>query len=41
VPLEQALAIEQEAFQATFASEDAVEGVTAFIDKRPAVFKGR
>lgn len=41
VPLEQALAIEQEAFQATFASEDAVEGVTAFIEKRPAVFKGR
>lgn len=41
VPLAEALAIEQEGFQTTFASEDAVEGVNAFIDKRPADFKGR
>jgi enoyl-CoA hydratase/carnithine racemase len=41
VPLEQALAIEQDAFQATFASEDAVEGVNAFVEKRVARFEGR
>jgi enoyl-CoA hydratase/carnithine racemase len=41
VRLEQGLAIEQEGFQATFRSQDAVEGVTAFIEKRPASFKGR
>jgi enoyl-CoA hydratase/carnithine racemase len=40
VPLEDALAIEQEGFQESFASEDAVEGVNAFIEKRPATFKG-
>jgi enoyl-CoA hydratase/carnithine racemase len=40
VPLEKALAIEQEAFQTTFATDDAVEGVNAFIDKREAEFKG-
>lgn len=41
VPLEEALAIEQAGFQASFATEDAVEGVTAFVDKRQAEFKGR
>ncbi|HWB88833.1 MAG TPA: enoyl-CoA hydratase-related protein [Acidimicrobiia bacterium] len=41
VPLEEALAIEQEGFQKTFASEDAVEGVNAFIEKREARFEGR
>lgn len=41
VPLAEALAIEQEGFQTTFASEDAVEGVNAFIEKREADFKGR
>lgn len=41
VPLEGALAIEQEGFQATFATDDAVEGVNAFIEKREAVFKGK
>lgn len=41
VPLEEALAIEQEGFQASFATDDAVEGVNAFIDKREADFKGR
>ena len=40
VPLEQALAIEQEGFQESFGSADAVEGVNAFIEKRPATFKG-
>lgn len=40
VPLDEALAIEQAGFQASFATEDAVEGVNAFIDKREARFKG-
>lgn len=40
IPLDEALAIEQDAFQATFATEDAVEGVNAFIEKRQAEFKG-
>jgi enoyl-CoA hydratase/carnithine racemase len=34
------LAIEQEGFQVTFATEDAMEGVTAFVEKREATFKG-
>ncbi len=41
VPLQEALAIEQEGFQATFATDDAVEGVTAFIEKREADFEGK
>ncbi len=40
VPLEQGLALEQQGFQVTFASDDAVEGVNAFIQKRQADFKG-
>lgn len=40
VSLDEALAIEREGFHATFASDDAVEGVTAFIEKREADFKG-
>lgn len=40
-PLEEALALEQEGFQASFATEDAVEGVNAFIEKRETVFKGK
>lgn len=40
VPLDEAMAIEQNAFQATFATDDAVEGVNAFIEKRDADFKG-
>ncbi|MFP3881162.1 MAG: enoyl-CoA hydratase/isomerase family protein [Actinomycetota bacterium] len=41
VPLDDALAIEQEGFQAAFATDDAVEGVNAFIEKREADFKGK
>lgn len=41
VPLDEALAIEQAGFQATFGTEDAVEGVNAFIEKRQPEFKGR
>lgn len=40
VPLDQALAMEKAAFQATFSTDDAVEGVNAFVDKREADFKG-
>lgn len=41
VPLDQALELEQQGFQASFATDDAVEGVNAFIDKREPDFKGR
>lgn len=40
VTLDEGLAIEQEGFEQTFASNDAVEGVTAFVEKREAEFKG-
>lgn len=39
-PLDEALRVDQEAFQESFASDDAVEGLTAFIEKREANFKG-
>ena len=40
-PMGEALEVEKEAFAVSFASEDAVEGVTAFVEKREADFKGR
>lgn len=40
VPLDQGLAIEQEEFARSFATADAVEGVDAFVEKRPPSFKG-
>jgi enoyl-CoA hydratase/carnithine racemase len=40
VPLEQGMAIEQAEFQRSFASEDAREGVDAFVEKREANFRG-
>ena len=40
VPAEVGLALEQEAFQDAFATDDAVEGVTAFVEKREPKFKG-
>lgn len=40
VPLEQALAVEEKGFQASFATQDAVEGVSAFVEKREPDFKG-
>jgi enoyl-CoA hydratase/carnithine racemase len=40
-PLDEALAIEQAGFQATFGTGDAVEGVNAFVEKRQPEFKGR
>lgn len=39
-PIEEALAVEAEAFLEAFASGDAKEGVAAFLDKRPARFGG-
>jgi enoyl-CoA hydratase len=39
--LETGCRYEVEAFAVTFASEDRVEGLTAFVDKRPPVWKGR
>jgi enoyl-CoA hydratase len=41
LPFELALALERELQQQLFASEDAKEGIAAYVEKRPAVFKGR
>jgi enoyl-CoA hydratase/carnithine racemase len=41
LPFELALALERELQQQLFASEDAKEGLAAYIEKRPAQFKGR
>ncbi len=41
LPFELALTLERELQQQLFASEDAKEGIAAYVEKRPAVFKGR
>jgi len=41
LPFELALALERELQAQLFASEDAKEGIAAYVEKRPAQFKGR
>jgi len=41
IPLESALAVERENQQLLFQSEDAKEGLSAYVEKRPAEFKGK
>ena len=41
LPLAEGLAREAEGFRRCLASEDGLEGVTAFIEKREPVFTGR
>jgi enoyl-CoA hydratase/carnithine racemase len=41
MPLADGLALEAELFGELFDTEDAVEGIAAFVEKREAVFKGR
>ncbi len=40
-PLDEALALEAGEFGAVSATEDKSEGIAAFLEKRPAIFKGR
>ncbi len=39
--MESALAVERENQQTLFQSEDAKEGLAAYVEKRPAVFKAK
>jgi len=41
IPMESALAVERELQQRLFASEDAKEGLAAYVEKRPAEFKAK
>jgi enoyl-CoA hydratase len=41
IPMESALAVERENQQILFQSEDAKEGLSAYVEKRPAEFKAR
>src|SRR5215468_6915584 len=41
IPMESALAIERENQQLLFQSEDAKEGLAAYVEKRPAEFKAK
>ena len=41
LPFDQGMAVEAEQFQRSFASDDAREGIDAFVAKRDAQFKGR
>src|ERR1700756_4117404 len=41
IPMESALAVERELQQRLFASEDAKEGLSAYVEKRPATFRAR
>ena len=41
IPFESALALERELQQQLFQSEDAKEGIDAYVNKRKAVFKGQ
>jgi enoyl-CoA hydratase/carnithine racemase len=41
LPFEQALALERELQQQLFQSEDAREGLTAYVEKRKPAFKGK
>ena len=41
IPLESALAVERENQQILFQSDDAKEGLAAYVEKRPAIFKAK
>ena len=41
IPMESALAVERENQQILFQSDDAKEGIAAYVDKRPATFTAK